>query len=141
MAYLKGTLIKLGTRTAHYTFPWQRRLIDILIPWWPLRIKQKHETKHYYILKANANGSLRSFNIPLPFMNIRRWKFFGDYDEHLLTFTEVHRYMMEGDYDNYVSHYPEQFIGKEVEVWTKEVDHKHFGFTKEHYPFKIEEVK
>ncbi len=139
MAFLKGTLIKLGTRTAYYWFPKQIRIKDRLVPWWPFIIRQKHETKHYYILKKNNGQILKTYRIPLLDYI---WTRIEKVDkEYLLTFTEVHDDMMEGDYDNYVTHEPDKLIGKEVEVWTDVKDHKHFGFIEEHYPFRIKEVE
>lgn len=140
MAFLKGTLIKLGTRTAYYWFPWRIRIKDRLIPWWPFIKRQKHETKHYYVLKQHNGQILKTYRIPI-IDYIWTKVMLVDYEEKLLTFSEVPRAMMYGDYDNYEKHDPDQYIGKVVEVWTDEVDHKHFGFDKEHYPHRVQEVE
>ena len=140
MPHLKGTLTKLGTRTAHFWFPKKVRFKDRTIPWWPFIIRQRHETKHYYILAKDNGQILKTYRIPILdyiWTRIQR----VDYEEYLLTFTEVHRHMMDGDYDNYEDHIPDQYIGKEVEVWTKDNDHKHFKFDKEHYPHTVKEVE
>lgn len=138
MPFLKGTLEKLGTRTARYGWIHRRRIMGRLIPWPPFVRIRKYETKHYYVLKKRDGRILKTLRMPL-FDYIWTWEESINYKEYLLTFTEVHELIFGEQYDNYKEWQPDNYIGKDIEVWTDVKDHKHYGLFPEHYPFKIEE--